>query len=135
MGESEARRYAEVVCEVAQSLLRHIKPIPLKIAGMGSNPVEAAKELRSALRIPQNEPIQHLLREIEKGGVLVLALPRSLEGRDALAAWSPALKLPVISLSKGMPGDRLRMSAAHELGHIVLRHSKILHTTEEREAF
>jgi Zn-dependent peptidase ImmA (M78 family)/transcriptional regulator with XRE-family HTH domain len=133
--EAEARRYAEVVCEVAQSVMRHIKPISYRLAGLGPNPIDAARQVRTALHIPAKEPVNHVISEIEKSGVLVLALPKELEGRDGLAAWATALNIPVVALSKGRSGDRIRMSAAHEWGHIVLRHSKLLSSTEERQAF
>jgi Zn-dependent peptidase ImmA (M78 family) len=134
--ENEARRYTEVVCELAAVLLRHIKPMPLKVSQITSKvPAEAARETRSLLSIAPSEPIPHLLREIEKSGVLVLALPTELEGRDALSVWVDEVKMPVIALSRNRPGDRIRLSAGHEWGHIVLKHSKRLHAKEEREAY
>ena len=134
--ENEARRYTELVCELAAVLLRHIKPMQLKLAQITSTiPAEAARETRAILGIPPSEPIPHLLREIEKSGVLVLALPTELERRDALSVWVDEVKMPVIALSSKRPGDRIRLSAGHEWGHIALKHSKRLHAKEEREAY
>jgi len=134
--ENEARRYTELVCELASLLLRNIKPMQFKLAKITSTvPSEAARETRAILGIPSSEPIPHLLREIEKSGVLVLALPTELQGRDALSVWVDEVKMPVIALSKNRPGDRVRLSAGHEWGHIVLKHSKRLHAKEEREAY
>jgi len=99
------------------------------------DPVDAARQTRSTLGIPRDEPIPHLLREIEKSGVLVLALPMELDGRDALSVWVESIGMPVIALSKNRPGDRIRLSAAHEWGHIALKHSKRLHSVEEQAAY
>jgi Zn-dependent peptidase ImmA (M78 family)/DNA-binding XRE family transcriptional regulator len=134
--ENEARRYTEIVCELASVLLRNIKAMPLKLSQITSAiPAEAALQTRSILGIPPAEPIPHLLKEIEKSGVLVLALPTELEGRDALSVWVEAVRMPVIALSRNRPGDRIRLSAGHEWGHIALKHAKRLQAKEEREAY
>ena len=133
--ETEARRYAEVLCEMASVLLRHIKPLQFRLEGSATNPAEAARGVRRVLEIPLTEPIGHLVREIEKSGILVLSLPMDLPKRDALSLWWEELNLPVIALAGARPGDRVRMSAAHELGHIVLGHAKVLKPNEEQEAF
>lgn len=134
--ETEARRYAEVVCELALVLLRHIKPMEFKLrSALSTDPVESAQSVRRLLALSADEPIPHLLREIEKSGVLVLTLPIALPKRDALSLWSEALGMPVIALSGGYPGDRTRLSAAHELGHIVLKHSRVLGAGEEQQAY
>jgi Zn-dependent peptidase ImmA (M78 family)/DNA-binding XRE family transcriptional regulator len=136
VGENEARRYTEVVCELARVLLRNIQPMPLKFSQIKHNlPAEAARETRSILGIPPAEPIPNFLREVERSGVLVLALPTELEGRDALSVWVDKIKMPVIALSRNRPGDRIRLSTGHELGHIALKHSKRLQAKEEREAY
>jgi len=50
-------------------------------------------------------------------GVLVLALPKPLKGRDAFSVWAGREMLrPVIVVIAGAPGDRLRFNLAHELG-------------------
>jgi len=134
--ENEARRYTEVVCELAAVLLRRIKPLQFKLSQVtATDPRESARETRAILGIPSLEPIPHLLKEIEKSGVLVLSLPTELEGRDALSVWVDAIKMPVIALSRNRPGDRIRLSAGHELGHIALRHAKRLHAKEEKDAY
>jgi Zn-dependent peptidase ImmA (M78 family)/transcriptional regulator with XRE-family HTH domain len=134
--ETEARRYAEVVCEFASALLGHIKPIKFNLELVPStNPIEAAQRVRSHLGIPIDQPISHLIREVEKSGVLVLALPMDLPKRDALSFRANAIDMPVIALSSGRPGDRVRLTVAHELGHIVLRHARVLNSLSEKQAY
>ena len=134
--ETEACRYAEIVCEIASLLLKHIKPMEFKLRSSGpSAPADVARRVRMNLGLPSDGPIAHLIREIEKSGVLVLALPMDLPKRDALSLWPESLGMPVIALSGGRPGDRVRLTVAHELGHIALGHSKLLHGADENEAF
>src|SRR5205814_2116219 len=100
--ETEARRYAEVVCEFARALLGHIRPIKFSLEAVSSaNPVEAARKVRSLLAVPSDQPIAHLIREVEKSGILVLALPMDLPKRDALSFRADAINMPVIALSSG----------------------------------
>jgi len=134
--ETEACRYAEIVCEVASLLLKHIKPMEFRLkSATPSDPSEAARRVRLNLGLPSGEPIAHLIREVEKSGVLVLALPMDLPKRDALSLWADELGMPVMALSGGRPGDRVRLTVANELGHIALGHSKLLHSADEDEAF
>lgn len=134
--ETEARRYAEVVCEMAGLLLRYIKPMEFKLrSALSTDVVDAARRVRNLLGLSEEQPLPHLLREIEKSGVLALTLPISLPKRDALSLWGEHLNMPVIALSAGYPGDRMRLSAAHELGHIVLKHSRVLGAGEEQQAY
>jgi Zn-dependent peptidase ImmA (M78 family) len=55
---------------------------------------------------------------MERAGIVVLGLPFATADLDAFSAW--CLDEPLIALMGGPPGDRLRFSAAHELGHLVL---------------
>lgn len=51
----------------------------------------------------------------------VVALPK-LEDRDAFCVWAKTEEheIPVIAHCTGVPGDRLRLSIAHEVGHLVM---------------
>jgi Zn-dependent peptidase ImmA (M78 family)/DNA-binding XRE family transcriptional regulator len=132
--ETEARRYAELIVEMVLALQRHISAIPIKLPKLkGSSPDEAAAAVRKAFHLPANEPVVNLVREVEKLGVLVLAIPAELRGRDAFSVWSE--DHPIIALIKGPSGARLRLNVAHELGHLVLQHARITKAEEEREAF
>jgi Zn-dependent peptidase ImmA (M78 family) len=123
----KAYRFAQILFELALKLGQQLNEIPLvlpRISGNPSDPVEptdAARRARSDLGFSPDIPIENLTREIERKGVLVLALPMQLTGIDAFAVWAGTDKpRPVIVLSADAPGDRQRWSMAHEIGHLVM---------------
>lgn len=111
-------------------------PAPDAIVGRG---IEAAAELtRGAMELDSNEPIGHLTRRLEKAGVRILSLPVTYEqakvnrGVDAFSDWFDGEA--VIATSQHAPGDRQRMSLAHEVGHLVLHTRAGDEKRMEREA-
>jgi Zn-dependent peptidase ImmA (M78 family)/DNA-binding XRE family transcriptional regulator len=119
--KAQAYRYAEVLYEAVEKMEKNIKTLPLRLPKTTSLPEEAAKITRSELGLSPDRPITNVINVLEKGGVLVLALPVTLERRDAFSGWvglDPSK--PVIVISGGKPGDRLRFSVSHELGHLVM---------------
>ena len=85
---------------------------------------EAASLTRDALGIPPDQPIANLTHAAESAGVLVFMLPAAIEKGDAFSAWVGAnTDVPMIAIGAGAPGDRIRMSMAHELGELVLHHT------------
>jgi Zn-dependent peptidase ImmA (M78 family)/transcriptional regulator with XRE-family HTH domain len=134
--EMEARRYTEIACEMACILLDHIKPLPFALSiDSRVGPAEAARRARSLLGVLPDQPIPHLIRLIEKSGVLVLSAPMELPKREALSVRSNQVGMPVIAVFGNSTGDRVRLSAAHELGHIVLKHSSTVRSIEEQQAY
>jgi Zn-dependent peptidase ImmA (M78 family)/DNA-binding XRE family transcriptional regulator len=81
---------------------------------------QAAHHARAALGLSPDRPIAHLLNALERAGVVVITVPLRMERRDAYSVWAGDPLRPVIVLMDGATGDRLRFSAAHELGHLVL---------------
>ena len=82
---------------------------------------QAAGRLRKHWKVPGG-PIQNLTELAERNGVLVMpaVLP---QGVDGVSVYDPLVSLPpIIFLEAGVPGDRWRLSLAHELGHLVLHH-------------
>jgi len=103
-------------------------PIRLPIE---SDPIEAARQVRKALHL-QGGPFLHLVRSVERLGVITIPLPE-LRDCDAFAVWAgPARTYPVIGMVVGKANDRTRMNVAHELGHLVL-HRDLLGGTQELE--
>ena len=85
------------------------------------HPREAARLTRQALGLDAERPIPHLVNTLERNGYLVIGLPFELPRFDAFSTWTSVDgDRPIISISAGKPGDRLRFSVAHEVGHIVL---------------
>lgn len=90
----------------------------------GAQIVEAARTLRGIWGLGR-APIQHLVRLLESKGVVVSVLPLELEKVDGLSMWSDLSGRPYIVLNED-PGSavRLRLTLAHELGHLVL-HNRV----------
>jgi Zn-dependent peptidase ImmA (M78 family)/DNA-binding XRE family transcriptional regulator len=65
------------------------------------------------------DPIQNLTEVLEEHGIRVGSLDAETHF-DALTLWANDA-IPVIVVRAGMPGDRQRLSLAHELGHILLK--------------
>jgi Zn-dependent peptidase ImmA (M78 family)/DNA-binding XRE family transcriptional regulator len=133
-----ACRYAEIIYEVIVFLSRFVTPLPIRLARLPRVPAAiAAQQTRKILNISPDEPIEHLIHELEKNGVIVLAIPLDLKRIDAFSSWvqTGANPIPVITVCSGKPGDRLRWNVAHELGHLVLHgHLKQLRKEQHQEA-
>jgi Zn-dependent peptidase ImmA (M78 family)/DNA-binding XRE family transcriptional regulator len=134
---AEASRYAELLNEMAEKMSAQVTQIPLAIPTSASEPISAAKQTRLMFHIPSDEPVPHLTNAMERAGLLILALPATLAGRDAFTVWveRQAAPLPIIATSKDRPGDRLRLNLAHELGHVVMRHLPRLDPVQEERAY
>lgn len=121
---NEARQLARTVFEEFRYLRQFVTSITLTLPRVQDDPKKAAQLTRSALGLSPDTPVANLTRAAERAGVIVLALPKPLENRDAFSAWvDDDGLLPVVVLSRMDVGDRLRWSLAHEIGHLVLHHS------------
>jgi Zn-dependent peptidase ImmA (M78 family)/DNA-binding XRE family transcriptional regulator len=135
----KAHRYGQTMFEMMDILAQKFKDIQLRLPRQSrTDPQTAAIMARSELSRSPEKPIENIIHVIEKSGVRVLALPEHITGVDAYSVWAgydekrPALIISV----KGVPGDRLRLSVAHELGHLVM-HQWIKGSLDilEREAY
>jgi Zn-dependent peptidase ImmA (M78 family) len=81
---------------------------------------ERAKELRKYWSLGL-DPIENVTEVLEDQGVKVVLL-ESESKVDGLSCWAND-SIPVVVVNKNQPSDRLRLSLAHELGHLVLEHS------------
>ncbi|GAA4089336.1 XRE family transcriptional regulator [Actinomadura miaoliensis] len=89
---------------------------PEEIAGPG--PVEAARLARKAL-LDEPGPVPHVVRLLEKHGVIVLILPPSTERVDAFSIGAHPRPMVLFNPAKG-DYWRNRFDGAHELGHLVM---------------
>lgn len=88
-----------------------------------ANPSEAAERVRELWRVRPG-PISDMAALLEDHGVLVVVEDFALAGMDGLSqsdSWQSDLP-PVIFVNRNSPGDRVRFTMAHELGHHVLHH-------------
>jgi Zn-dependent peptidase ImmA (M78 family)/DNA-binding XRE family transcriptional regulator len=123
--KNQAWRYGELLNEVAEIMSARVEPRSLRLSRLSEDPTSAARTTRSDLGLSPDRPIPNLTMALEKAGVSIFCLPIDLDERDAYSGWSGHdLNKPLIVLSSGRPGDRLRFSLAHELGHLVMHWSQ-----------
>ena len=126
---AQVRHVAEVVqraegcLPLPPVLLQAVRELP-----RGSADIEdLAVEVRSYLRVGDNDPIPNLTRSVERAGVVVVKMPVEMVDHDGFSVW-PEYGLggrPLIAISRDMPGDRARFTIAHELGHLLLHTARL----------
>jgi Zn-dependent peptidase ImmA (M78 family)/DNA-binding XRE family transcriptional regulator len=127
-----ASRYAEQVYEIRSRLSRLTKSIPVKIPLLdATSPAMAANEVRRHFSLNVRDPVPHLLNLLEWNGVVVLSIPNN-KTREAFSFWFN--DFPIIAIARDSPGDRSRLSVAHELGHLVLHANQPRLNVDDTEA-
>lgn len=111
--------HARVVHALLDAIeLESERDIPqLTVEEFGS-PSEAARVLREYWQVPRG-PIDNITSLIERAGGIVVHVDVQTREFDGVYYPFPDLP-PLIFVNKNLPGDRLRFTLAHELGHIVL---------------
>ena len=95
---------------------RHDLPGPIEVQNLNDCDYAAAT-LRMRWDLG-DRPVDSLIERIEEHGAVVLIWPDAW-GFDGLSGW--ASQTPVLVLNGAVPPDRLRLSAAHEIGHLVMK--------------
>jgi len=81
--------------------------------------VEAiAAILRQTWAVPPG-PMDNLTLLLEHSGAIVVRVPFYSDDISAMSFW-PDSGSPVVFVNASSPGDRLRWSLAHELGHLIM---------------
>lgn len=94
------------------------------------SPKEIARLVRRNWRLPLG-PVQNLVGTIESAGGIVVRGSFGTRKLDAISQWLPGQR-PLFFVNGEAPGDRLRWTLAHEIGHIIMH---TLHSEDqEREA-
>lgn len=93
-------------------------------------PDTAARLLRMQWRMPIGS-VRRLVRWVEAAGCLVVAGDFGTDRVDGLSQWVD--DLPIMMINPAAPPDRLRLTIAHELGHLCL-HSADMTDTAEQDA-
>lgn len=140
----EVYRLGQIEFELLTALAKRVRnKIALRLPQLSDEPIDivtAAQLSRNALGLSLDVPIPHLVKLVEQSGTIVLTLPARFATCDAFSLWANVpssqitfeMKKPLVVLSGETPGDRLRFSLAHELGHLVL-HQAIRGTSLETE--
>ena len=131
---AQVYRHGEVIYEGMSRMAARVETGPLRLPRLGpgefESPAHAAVLTRAALGLSPDTPIPNLVNAVERGGVLVIGLP--LEAKHAVAYSLWADERPIIVIFQGVLGDRLRLSVAHELGHLVM-HQPLPGDEKQRE--
>lgn len=119
------RTHASMAHEALDRMIagKTIKDVSVRIPNVPGDPEHAAVIARSELGLSPDQPVKHVIHTIEAAGVLVIGLPRAFVGGDAFCVWartSMGGRRPIVVMSSDRPADRVRLSAAHELGHLVM---------------
>ncbi|MFH0992517.1 MAG: XRE family transcriptional regulator [bacterium] len=91
---------------------------------------DRAKEIRKYWSLGL-DPIENVTEVLEDQGVKVVML-ESDSKVDGLSCWANKT-IPVVVVNKKQTSDRLRLSIAHELGHLLLESSKSI--DQEKAAY
>lgn len=121
--KKQAHQYASLVFEFAVSLAARLNIPTLRLPSrLPSDPEEAASVLRSEIGLSPNTPIPNLTNALERAGVFVFALSDMFAGCDGFSVWGGFKRalIPAIFVSASSPGDRERLTIAHEVGELTL---------------
>ncbi len=144
LDKAEISRLGQIEFEVLLMIGKRVRnKLSLRLPQLTDEPtdiVTATQFTRNALGLSLDVPIPNLVRAVEQTGTIILSLPTHFETCDAFSLWvnvpstqpSIEMKKPLVVLSGETPGDRLRSSLAHELGHLVL-HQAFRGTRKEQE--
>lgn len=97
------------------------------------SPEMVARTLRAAWRMPPG-PVRNLTAIVESCGGIIFSLPLYTDKFDALSLWAPKMP-PVLFVNETFPGDRLRFSLAHEVGHLIMHTIPSPNQEEEADRF
>jgi Zn-dependent peptidase ImmA (M78 family)/DNA-binding XRE family transcriptional regulator len=95
------------------------------------SPQTIAAMVRAMWLLP-NGPVENLTSCIEKTGVLIVHLDFPSDSISGLSINNPEV-LPCIFLNKNLPSDKMRLTLAHEFGHLIMH--KFPNKNMEDEAF
>lgn len=99
--------------EVSLRAEQHVPTLdPLDVS-----PEQAARLVRAQWRMPAG-PVRRLAQWLEAAGCLLIAEDFGTRRVDGLSQWVG--DHPVVLYNDAAPADRIRLTLAHELGHLVL---------------
>ena len=106
-------------------------PLPrMPIDEFNGNVERVAALVRAQWQLPAG-PIDNLTRAVEAAGIVVVHSPLGGSAVDGVTFSAPGLP-PLIVLNANQPGDRMRFTLAHELGHLVIHHNQPTHEMEQQ---
>jgi Zn-dependent peptidase ImmA (M78 family) len=125
------RLHVQQLLEAAQVVADGSRFVRIRV-GETYLPFEAAEAVREAWGMPDG-PVVDLTGWIERAGGVVLRRDLGSDLLDAVSQW-PAGRGPLLLVNSRAPGDRLRFSIAHELGHLTMHDAPGETALQERQA-
>ena len=106
----------------------HVKLPPVRLQPLSPGTVvddelveTLTADTREWLGVGPADPIPSMIRAAERAGVLVIGSAKEIARHDAASYWPDVPSgRPIVCYSRGFPGDRQRLSVAHEIGHLIL---------------
>jgi Zn-dependent peptidase ImmA (M78 family) len=83
-----------------------------------SSPEHVAQAMRRLWNVPLG-PVANLVQCVEAAGAIVVRLDFQTQQFDAASQWMPGVP-PLFFINARMPPDRVRLTLAHEIGHVVM---------------
>lgn len=93
--------------------LRRMEPDDFK-----GGAADIARNIRSAWSLPRG-PVQNVVRLMERAGAIVVMMKFGTDQLDGFAQTVSGMP-PVVFVNSDAPADRLRLTLAHELGHLIM---------------
>jgi predicted Zn-dependent protease len=107
--------------------------IPVSVSDT-MTPVDIAQLTRKNLRLPKG-PILNMRQLLENNGIFVITYDFKTEALDGFTIHGAKDILPIIFFNSVFPGERIRMTLAHELGHLIMHRQLQESRNIEDEAF
>ena len=121
MEKSQLYQYAVTVYEHIKNISDKVDFPELRLPKIAESPSLSARVTRAALGVSPETPISDLTYTFEKNGGLVIVTPFPSPKIVASSSWVELdIDRPFIIVSSCIPGDRLRFTIAHEIGHLVM---------------
>lgn len=124
--KKHAYQYAHLVFELATFLASRLNMPPLRLPRTEGDAEECATLVRSQLGVSPDGPVPNLTDVLERSGVLVFALPplyeKAFDRVDGFSVWAASGNrlVPSVFVSAKAPGDRQRLTLAHELAELAI---------------
>jgi len=96
------------------------------------SPEEIAQLVRAHWGIPVG-PLDNVVATIERAGGIVFMNAFDTDRLDAISLWT--LERPFFYVNASIPGDRLRWTLAHEIGHMVMHSAPSPDQEKEADRF
>jgi Zn-dependent peptidase ImmA (M78 family)/DNA-binding XRE family transcriptional regulator len=93
---------------------------------------EIAQLVRSHWGVPLG-PFENVVTAIERAGGIVLLSPFETDKLDAISLWTS--ERPFFYVNTNIPGDRLRWTLAHEIGHMIMHSAPSPDQEKEADRF